>query len=173
MREREELLPSSRGRRTGEVRQGSAGHNRDTRFRPSLIHLDLIGVPYRIRTGVAAVRGGYLDLLRTAANSCERRLLNTLTEKCPALFTRIPLCILPKSYRQIMALKAIDGTNGQGYEPGNPNGPASPIDSGRALLALNRSRRPSRLLPRPTRRFLGGSPLSGRPLSQNGTRYSG
>jgi hypothetical protein len=32
---------------------------------------DFIGVPYRIRTGVAAVRGGYLTDLWTAANAHE------------------------------------------------------------------------------------------------------
>src|SRR5262245_54900366 len=37
--------------------QSQAGDNRDTSYRCLIYVIDLFGVPYRIRTGVAAVRG--------------------------------------------------------------------------------------------------------------------
>jgi hypothetical protein len=48
------------------------------------------GVPKGIRTPVTAVKGGYLNDFRTAANVCEQRYINPLCGKRPRLFARVP-----------------------------------------------------------------------------------
>src|SRR5262249_33936995 len=114
-------------------------------------HIEKIGVSKGIH--VAAVKEGYLNRFWTATNSRERRVVNSLDRKTCSLFARV----LPVYYRnlteELPEPEATDGADGQRYEPGNADGPAAPRNSGRALLAHDRSWRPSRLLPRSTRRL--------------------